>query len=101
MLSRSREVRTNLGNYEHLQMSAMVVVHDADLYTEEEIAGMTPDDVMAGLRAFAEKALDAQLDPELDAAENLSDAPASMLFKTTPAPAARPGRTEKVRRSTR
>lgn len=101
MLSRSRECKVNMGNYEHLQMSAMIVVYDVDLYDEKTLAGMTPVQVMHGLRAFAEEQLDDQLDPELDAAEELSDAPASMLFQTTPKPGVRPARTEKLKRSTR
>ena len=101
MLSRSRECKVNMGNYEHVQMSAMVVVYDVDLYDEQTLAGMEPKKVMAALRAFAEKELDAQLDPELDAAEKLSVAQASMLFQTTPQPSARPARTEKLKRSTR
>lgn len=101
MISRSRECKVNMGNYEHVQMSAMVVVYDVDLYDEDVLKRMSPEEVMRGLRAFAEKQLDDQLDPELDAAEKLSDAAASMLFQTTPQPGARPARTEKLKRSTR
>ena len=101
MLSRSRECKVNMGNYEHVQMSAMVVVYDVDLFDEQTLKRMPPEEVMAALRAFAEKQLDDQLDPELDAAEKLSVAQASMLFQTTPQPSVRPARTEKIKRSTR
>lgn len=90
MLSRSRELRVNMGGYEHLTLSAMVVVHDVDLLTEEEIQALTPAQVMAKLVEFCEQYLTSTLKPEVKAAAAMSSAKDSMIFQPethTPAPA--------------
>lgn len=99
-LARSREWKVNMGNYEHEQFSALIAVDITDLFTDDEIAGMTPDEQMAALREYCERHLDQQLNPELEHAAELSQAEKSILPE--PQPKAPPRRTEKVqRRSTR
>lgn len=98
-ISRSREYKVNVGNYEHIQVSSMVVVEGIDLFTEEELADMDPEEVMKELREFAEKHMDDQLEPELRRAEEVSQAERSMLFGP-PAPERRTERAKPRRRST-
>lgn len=85
-----------MGNYEHVQVSAMVTVDALDLFTEEELAEMDPDDVMTALRAWCKKYLEQELEPELDDAAALSDAERSMLIEPPPKKSER--RTERSKR---
>lgn len=91
-LARTREYKVNMGNYEHVQVSSLVMVDGIDLFTEEELAEMDPEDVMKALREFCEKHVNDQLEPELADARRMSDAKDSMLF-IEPEP---PRRTERV-----
>ena len=93
-VARSREYKVNMGNYEHLQVSAMIVIDDRDLFSEDELAGMDPDEVVDALATFAEKHLDKQLEPELKEAAEVSQASASMLIEE-----AAPSRRERTRRT--
>lgn len=97
-LSRGKEYKLNMGNYEHLQVNAMVTIGGEDLFTPEELEGMDPDDLMNALREFAERHLEQQLDPELEEAAKLSQAKESIL----PAPVVEepPRRVRANRRST-
>ncbi len=94
-LSRGREYKLNLGNYEHLQVNAMVTIAGEDLYTPEELEDMDPDDLMQALRDFTERHLEQQLNPELEEAAKLSQAEKSILPEPVVEP---PRRTERVKR---
>lgn len=91
-LARTREYKVNMGNYEHIQVSSLVMVDGSDLFTDEELEDMAPDDLMEALRVFAEKHLHDQLDSELAEAKAMSDAKDSMLFIEP----VQPRRTERV-----
>lgn len=100
-LSRGQEYRLNLGNYEHVQLSAMVSVDALDLYTEEELATIHPDDVMAAMAEFCEQKIKEQLEPELKEAARISQAEKSILPEPQQETPARRERTKPTRRSNR
>lgn len=85
-----------MGNYEHEQFSSMITVDITDLFDDDIIAGMSPDEQMAALREFAERHLRDQLEPEWEIAAEMSQAEKSILPE--PKPEAPPRRTEKVQR---
>jgi hypothetical protein len=84
----------NMGNFESTEIMATVTIEPLDLFTEEVLADMDPDELMTELKKAAEQYLDQNLDPELKEAAKLSQADKSMLFDNPPA---RPARREKTR----
>jgi hypothetical protein len=96
-LSRTRSYKVNLGNYESAEYSNTISVEGIDLFTEEELTDMDPRDVHDALREFAEARLKENLEPELRAAAEVSQAQSSILITDEP-----PARRERsTRRSTR
>lgn len=96
-ISRGKEWKFNMGNYEHLQVSAMITVDILDLYTPEEVEDLSPEEQMAALREFAEQHLEQQLKPEITEAAKLSLAKDSIL-PAPPPPEPEPRRERVTRR---
>lgn len=93
-ISRTRSYKVNLGNYESAEYSATVSLEGADLFDEDELAEMTPEELHKELTTFAEARLTEHLEPELRRAAEVSQAQSSILSE----PPARRERT--TRRST-
>lgn len=91
-ITRGLGYRVNLGNYEHVEFSAMITVSDDDLFTEGELESSKPDELVMDLSDFAAKHLDVVLAPELLAAKGLTTSKDSFVFEE-PDP---PPRTEKA-----
>jgi hypothetical protein len=98
-LSRGKEYRFNMGNYEHLQVSAMVTVDALDLYPDGGADEIAPDQLLKELNDFCEQSLAKILDPEVEEAARMSQAEKSILPEPPPAP--RRERTKTTTRSTR
>lgn len=97
-LTRGRTLKVNLGNYEGDELMAVVSIEDTDLFDEDELADMTPDEVMAALKEHCEKYLADTLEQPLRTAAEVSQAKDTILHDLKPAPARRERTT---RRSTR
>lgn len=93
-VSLTKSYKLNMGNYESMEMSATVSVEGSDLYDEEGLADVDPDDLHAELHKYAKERLEAMLAPELREAAELSAATDSMLFSDPPKT---PARREKTR----
>lgn len=93
-VTRTRSYKINMGNYESLELSGTVSIEDSDLWSEDEMEGMDPDDKIKGLKEHAVRYLDQLLADELAEAAKTSEADASMLFDPEPPPR----RTERARR---
>lgn len=92
-ITRTRSYKINMGNYESLELSGTISIDAADIWEEDDIAGMDPDEVVAGLKEHAVRYLDQLLADELLDAKETSVAEDSMLFD----PAPPPRRTERAR----
>lgn len=85
-LSVSKEYKLNMGNFESLQVGRMIVIDILDLYPADVAAGMSAEEQIAELRAFAEQHVEQQLEPELEEAAKLSQAEKSILPNPPPPP---------------
>ena len=83
-ISRTRQYKLNMGNYESVELSATISVKDVDIFDEDELPSMTPDEVLEALQEHAERYLDQMLEQELKQAGEVSEATASLLFEKTP-----------------
>ena len=102
-ISRTRHLKTNLGNYESFDFGASVTYEHGDLgYTDEDIVEMTQKErnaVRAEIRQMVDDDLDEMLAEEIRGARDVTEADRTMLLRSFAPTKARPtARTRRTRR---
>jgi hypothetical protein len=92
-ISKTKSYKLNMGKYESAEVSTTVSVSDTDLFSDDELREMHPDQIRDELTAYVASHLEGDLDRELSSLAELSQESGSILFVDP--------KTPKTRRSTR
>lgn len=82
-VSLQKGYRINLGNYEHVEVSAHITIGEED-FDADELEGLDRDERMALLQREAARYMTDYLEPELDSAAEVSQATDSILSAPPP-----------------